>query len=276
MAVYAVGRLAPRFASLGAEKEFDQLSSADAALGRVEWDVGLLRRVLERPENRYVARQVCWVLTVQDVESYLIVPRDDEDIAELLASLPENGQEVLHVVVGSTPPAGGAVPAEASALGLPALSMQQFMSFTQQEFVDALPLPVEAQLSSSGTEESRETEEEAGSRTRDGFRAVATDVFARFTKRAGNWGRSDEHRALNYVALRYPKVYSAVFEAARSGKSFVGVEARRGAVSGQRRVVAVQLTVRDRRTDMTEHWQCLVDVTDVFPFLAGPLSPVYG
>jgi hypothetical protein len=35
------------------------------------------------------------------------------------------------------------------------------------------------------------------------------------------------------------------------------------------------LVFRDRRTDVVERYQCLVDVTDRFPFLAAPLSQVY-
>src|SRR5262245_40188040 len=61
--VYALGRIDPRLPSLGVEKEFAQ------ATGRAETtnlsDRQSLRTVLSQPQNRYLARQLCYVFTIQ-------------------------------------------------------------------------------------------------------------------------------------------------------------------------------------------------------------------
>jgi hypothetical protein len=106
------------------------------------------------------------------------------------------------------------------------------------------------------------------------FEAVVRRLFPRLTRGAGNRGLADEHRARNYLALRYPAIYHAVRQAEADGKVLAGVDARHSH-SADRHVVAVRLTVRSPRTDLTEHYQCLVDVTESFPFLITGLQPVY-
>src|SRR5713101_1473247 len=69
--VYALGGIHPRFPRLSVEKEFAQ------AGGRAETanltDRQTLRKVLE--ENRYLVRQLCWVMTIGGLETYILVPR---------------------------------------------------------------------------------------------------------------------------------------------------------------------------------------------------------
>jgi hypothetical protein len=108
----------------------------------------------------------------------------------------------------------------------------------------------------------------------DVFRNAARDLFLRLTRRSDNRGMSDEHRAANYIALRCPQVYQLAADAWRDQKILVEVQLRRGPM-GTRRTIAVRLIFRARRTDVIERYSCLVDVTDRFPFLAAPLSPIY-
>ena len=86
--VYAIGRVEPRFPSLAVEKEFAQ------AVGRVEDTAGLtdretLQTVLSERSNRYLARQLCFVLTIEGLETYILVPRDPVDF-ELLVEAVRN------------------------------------------------------------------------------------------------------------------------------------------------------------------------------------------
>src|SRR5947208_12395935 len=61
--VYAIGRIEPRFPGASVEKEFAQVVSRAETGGQT--DQQTLYNVLSDPENRYLARQLCWVLTVQ-------------------------------------------------------------------------------------------------------------------------------------------------------------------------------------------------------------------
>jgi hypothetical protein len=75
--VYALGRIEARFPNLAVEKEFTQAAGrADTAR---KTDQQAFHEVLSKPENRYLVRQMCWVLTIQSLENYLLVPRNPDD-----------------------------------------------------------------------------------------------------------------------------------------------------------------------------------------------------
>jgi hypothetical protein len=251
-AVYAVGQLAPQFPSLGVEKEFAQLIGGISP-GSVE--TAMLREVLSDPDNRFLGRHLCWVFNTQQVDAFVVLPRDEADVIRLTESLPagDSGEEeVVHVVVGR-PARAGVIDSPCAASGLPAVVADQLLAFTLREFAAALP--------DAGTEQAPSAD-------------VVRQVFHRLTRRADNRGISDEHRALNYLALRYPPIYHAVAQASAGGKVLAGINARHSH-SQARRVVSVGLTFRHRRTEITERYYCLVDVTEVFPFLVSPLMPTY-
>jgi hypothetical protein len=107
------------------------------------------------------------------------------------------------------------------------------------------------------------------------FEGVVRNVFMRLTRGAALTGFADDERGLAYVACEYPAIYHAIRQANRDGKVLVGADARHSH-SADRRMVSVRLTVRHPRTDLTERYQCLVDVTEpVFHFLVTGLQPAY-
>jgi hypothetical protein len=59
--VYAIGRIEPRFPRVSVEKEFAQAVGRDKTSGLT--DRQALHAVLSKPENRYLVRQLCWVMT---------------------------------------------------------------------------------------------------------------------------------------------------------------------------------------------------------------------
>lgn len=244
--VYAIGRLSPQFPDLGVEKEFTQMGGSSLATDR-------LLKVLKEPGAAYLARQLCWVFTAADTEAYVIVPRDDAETRTLVESLPaaEHVDETIQVIVGMITAAPPGAPCAAATI--PAVLVDQHLTFRLNEFLDAL-----------------DKDAKAG----EHFRSAARELFARLTRRSDNRGLTDEHRAVNYLALRYPQLYRLVADAYAEGKTLTDVQVRRGP-QGARRTVAVRPIFRTRTTDVVERYQCLVDVTDRFPFLSSSLAPVY-
>jgi hypothetical protein len=53
---------------------------------------------------------------------------------------------------------------------------------------------------------------------------------------ADNAGATDEHRALNYCAVRYPRIYETVAEAFGRNSSLTAVEVRPSRLSGTRKI----------------------------------------
>jgi hypothetical protein len=261
--VYAVGTLTVQTPSLGVEKELAQLTAGAHQGGQVE--VELLQQVLRNPETAYIGWHLSWVFASEGVDTFTVLPRTETDLARLAEVLsPAGAEEVVHAVAGRTVPCPP--DAACAASGLPTVQADQVLAFTLQEFAAALP-----EDEKSADEKSPAARGEAD---RAEFEAVVRGLFLRLTHGAGNRGFADEHRARNYLALRYPAGYHAVRQAQREGKVFVGVDVRHSH-SADRRVVAVRLTVRNPRTDLTEHYQIQVDVTESFPFLITGLQPVY-
>ena len=90
-----------------------------------------------------------------------------------------------------------------------------------------------------------------------------------------NAGATDEHRALNYVAMRYPAIYAKAAEEFGRDFSLTGVEVRPSTLSSTRNIVDVIFSYTNRNTDFTEKFFLRVDVTEEFPFLVTKLSPYY-
>ena len=107
------------------------------------------------------------------------------------------------------------------------------------------------------------------------FAATAEELFDRIQQMADNAGATDEHRALNYLVLRYPAIYTVTAEAHARSSSLTGVKAVPSRLSGTRKIVDVVFTYTNRSTDVQEKYFVRVDVTEEFPFLVTKLSPYY-
>ncbi|MCS6862469.1 MAG: hypothetical protein NZT92_19375, partial [Abditibacteriales bacterium] len=107
------------------------------------------------------------------------------------------------------------------------------------------------------------------------FRKSAEELFDYLAQIADNAGATDEHRALNYLAVRYPAIYAKTAESHERGCSLTAVDVRPSSLSGVRNVVEVIFSYRHRTTDVVEKFFVRVDVTEEFPFLVTKLSPYY-
>lgn len=107
------------------------------------------------------------------------------------------------------------------------------------------------------------------------FEETATQLFLRIMQLADNAGATDKHRAINYLALRYPEIYAATTRAHGRGESLASVEVNPSRLSGVRTVLDVVFSFVNRTTDMANKWFVRVDVTEKFPFLVTKLSPFY-
>jgi hypothetical protein len=107
------------------------------------------------------------------------------------------------------------------------------------------------------------------------FEAAAGEVFDRILQMTDNAGATDDHRALNYLAMRYPGIYAKTAEQFAQDCSLTGVDVLPSPLSGTRKIVEVLLSYTNRNTDFTEKFRVRCDVTDEFPFLVTKMSPYY-
>jgi hypothetical protein len=86
---------------------------------------------------------------------------------------------------------------------------------------------------------------------------------------------SADDQAKAFVAAFYSEFYGAISHEQNEGKRLVRVYARHSH-SGNRQIVSVGFAVRDPLTDMTDGWQCAVDVTEPgLQYLAAGLHRTY-
>lgn len=246
--VYSLGRLEPRFPNKSIEKEFSQIAGRMNANGLT--DRQLLRAVLTAPENRYLLRRVCWIFSVQGLETYIAAPQDPADFALLADSLreePDPGD--LDLLIGAK--AGLAPEWMCGGLVLPIVALDQVYSFHRNDLIDSLPAE-STKASPTGKE-----------------------LLERMMHLTDNAGSSDEHRAINYLVVRYPAIYAAVATAYDNNESLTAVDSRPSVLSASRKIIEVVFSFTHRQTDVVSQQFTRVDVTEEFPFLVTKLSPYF-
>jgi hypothetical protein len=250
--VYALGRIEPRFPSVSVEKELVQATGRAETAGLT--DRQALHRVLSQPQNRYLVRQLCWVLTIEALETYLLQPRDPADFGQLVEALRSTPSPMdLDVVIGVR---GSIAPADlCNGLMVPIVGFDQLYSFDREALVKAIPRPEKVAAKQ--------------------FETVAGELLDRVLQMADNAGATDEHRALNYLVVRYPAIYVLAAERQAQNNSLAAVEVRSSPLTGVRRVVDVIFAYTNRNTDFTDKFFVRVDVTEEFPFLVTKLSPYF-
>ncbi len=253
--VYALGQIEARFPSLAIEKEYAQVRASTDYAGATDREA--LIGTISNPENRYLARNMCWVFIIEGLETYILVPRDPRDLELFIdAYRAEPRRDDLDVVIGVR---GSVAPPEmCNGLAIPVVVMDLLYSFDRESLISAIPRP-----------ESITDKNDAK------FRSAAGALFDEITQLADNAGAIDEHRALNYLTVRYPRIYAVTTEQFNRNFSFTGVQVTPSRLSGVRKIVDVVFSYTHRETDVLEKQFVRVDVTEQFPFLVTKMSPYY-
>src|SRR5262249_49843654 len=145
----------------------------------------------------------------------------------------------LDCVVGVRGPI--ASPDVCNGLMVPVVAFDQIYSFDRETLIKAIPKP-----------EKLSVEE---------FGPAAEELFDRIMQMADNAGATDEHRALNYLAVRYQAIYANAAEAFARNASLVSVDVQISALSGTRKILDVIFSYANRTTDVVEKFFCRCDVT---------------
>jgi hypothetical protein len=249
--VYAMGTIEARFPRPSVEKEFAQATGRAETAGRTDQQV--FHEVLSKRENRYLGRQLCWVLTVQGLEAYILQPRDPMDLDLVISATSPQPSPWISTVIGVRGPV--APPDLCNGLMLPIVIFDQIYTFTHDALVKAIPRPERIAA--------------------EDFQPAAQELFDRIMQMTDNLGAMDEHRALNYLAMRYPAIYATTAEQFARDFSLTGVETRPSPLSGTRNILEVVFSYTNRNTDFTEKYFVRVDATEEFPFLVTKMSPYY-
>jgi hypothetical protein len=159
----------------------------------------------------------------------------------------------LDIVIGIK---GHIAPPElCNGLMVPIVVFDQIYSFDRDALIKSIPRPEKT--------------------TAKEFGPAAEELFDRIMQMTDNAGATDEHRALNYLAVRYHAIYANAAEAFARNASLTAVDVRISPLSGTRKIMQAIFSYTNRNTDVTEKFFTRVDVTEEFPFLVTKLSPYY-
>ncbi len=248
--VYAIGSIRPAFPNKSVEKEFYQIAGR---MGTTVPDNQLVYEVLTQGENLYLAREMCWIFQIEGIDTYIVKPRTYVELNEILLSiLPNPGSLSYAVIVGPKGPIAG--PEFCNGVQLPIMVTKQFYHFTFNQFTKAI-------VDKTGVEQQ-----------------VAASMFQQMLQLSDNAGNSDEHRAINYITLRYLGIYTMEANMLNPTTpptgtfTFDSLTVLPAQVQGARRIVDVIFNYEERNTGERLHWYCKVDVTGQFPFLVTKLN----
>jgi len=250
--IYALGTIKTRFPNASIEKEFAQCASEGQTANLTDQQV--LYNVLKG--NRHLANEVCWVFSTEGIDTYVLVPRDSLMLEEFVEAVkPASRGLDVDVVIGTRGPI--APPEMCNGLSVPIVLVDRLYSFDRPALISAIPKP----------EEMKMPEPE--------FRSAAEELFDRIQQLADNAGATDEHRAINYLAVRYPAIYTHTTVMFARDFSLTTVDVIQSRLSGIRKLVDVIFEYTNRNTDVVEKYYVRVDVTEKYPFLDKKLSPFY-
>jgi hypothetical protein len=251
--IYALGQIQPRFPGIAIEKEFGQAVARSDTNGQTDRQV--MATILA--DHRYLARQMCWVFMIEGLETYLLYPRDPADLDLLVQAVRAEPTRLdIDVVIGVQGPI--APPQACGGLSLPMVLADQTYSFDRDALISALPRP-----------------DQVAAKDDAQFRASAGEMLDHIMQLADNAGATDEHRAINYLAVRYPAVYATATAEYNRNASLAAVDVRPSRLSGTRAIVDVIFSYVHRQTDVATKYFCRVDVTDEFPFLVTKLTTFF-
>ncbi|AYL35505.1 hypothetical protein ACG2OD_28365 [Streptomyces sp. PDY-4] len=251
--VYVLGRVHAVFPDLSVQHEFFQAASASGTADATDADA--LHRVLSDPENHYIARQMCYVLSVQGVDTYILEPADPAGLDDLVDALrPVTGRRDLAVAVGRLGPV--APPGTCQGLSVPLVRVEKIWAFDSKELIRAVDRPDDT--------------------SRKEFERTAGALLDRLLQLGDNAGTEPADRALNYLAVRDQEIYRKTHERYAEGYTLSAVEAGPSRLSsGSHIVITVVFSYTHRRTNVTEQWSARVGLAGLFPFRVTALQPYY-
>jgi cyclic patellamide precursor peptide PatG len=249
--IYAIGQIEWRFPTMSIEKEVAQ------AIGREDTknltDGQAIGAALSKPENKYLVRKLCWVMTIQGLSTYILTPRYESGFDQLVETFSSNHKSAnLAVVIGAKGPL--APPQMCNGLVVPLLVFDQLYVFPKEEFIAAL---------------------QKSAKHEKNIEATAHELFDRIMLMTDNQGAMNYNRGPNYLAVRYTRMYEAVAEAFARNESLSNVGVRPSPLSGTQQVVDVIFSFTHRQTGVVSKYFVRVDCTDEFPFVVTPFSPFY-
>ncbi|KJU82907.1 subtilisin-like protein [Candidatus Magnetobacterium bavaricum] len=240
--IFALGSVDVRFPNMGVEKEFHQIAAAQDVGGVTSKEV----RYNVLKANRHLAKEVCWVLQIEGIDTYILLPSDPfylDMLVDCIHPLDSRAEMDIDVVIGLKGPI--APPEMCSGLSLPIVAVNNIYQCDIQKFSDR----------------------------------ATKDTIKKIMAMADNAGEMDAHRAVNYLAVRCDNMYALVSKKCGSDKDggylLEGIDVKPSRLGAARKILNVIFAFYHKSDGYREKYYIRVDVNDKYPFTVGELSEYY-
>ena len=250
--IYAIGKIVPRFPRRDLEKEYYQIMHGLETKGRSDNEI--MGSIFLDENYKYIAYEMCWVFTIEGLETYILRANNREAFEKFVeATNISPAVNDINVIIGIKGPLSS--PELCNGLILPIVTVDKGYSIDRDSLLKAIPR-------NTGEDEKK-------------FNDTSGELFNRIIQMADNLGATDEHRALNYLSVRYDAIYAHAYKMNLDDFSLTAIEVLPSRLSGTRRIVDVIFTYRNRKTDFLDKYFMRVDIHEKYPFLASALSAYY-
>jgi Subtilase family/PatG C-terminal/PatG Domain len=263
--VYAIGTVEAEYPNVAIEREMQAL--AHEMNIELEPDKDMPMRLTEnrlwqykvlspnKPRTRYIARQLSWRLTVEDVPALVLTPRDPSDFDQLIDCLkrkkyptPDNGRGRARGRARSDFRPGTSARPE---------DLDVVVGVRGPHTADGIEVTVD-QIFQIEPEQYATTQ--------------GSGLFGYLAQLADNFGQTDRDRAYNYLIARY-KFAEDKFENVGEDFELAAAPTIVSRLSRGGRIVDVILTFRSTTLMVEKKYFLRVDVTHEFPMILTGLNP---
>lgn len=256
--IYVLGSVDIRFPDQSISEELQAIARKK---GIEQGDKEHLRtwcfRVLANPEARYVARRLCWILTVEGHPAYYLSLRDLHDLPILIACL-GRGEDDLDLVVGSS----SLVPVTACPGVLaPTVGVDQITGFEKRDLVKWVKPPGKPTLNPPSKGKP--------------LASTPEHLFDKLVQSADNLGDTDEWRALNYLAVNYQPLYEQHALMAKCGWTLDSVKVVTSRLWREKHVVDPVFSFTNVDSGVVQKYFVRVDVSHLFPMMVHHLAEYF-
>ncbi|WP_047042611.1 hypothetical protein [Vibrio mexicanus] len=244
--IYALGRVQAQFPSKSIENLYKEVvfqKFGPAAASKSQFDV------LSLPEHRFLARKMCWTLTIDGHDCYVLNAKTPALLDAFIAALESKSNQQFDYVIAHL--GSYATDNQCNGRSLQIAHVHQVQSFTAEDYCQVLSQQTEIELSK------------------------IKPLFNSMLKFCRNSGSTPAQRALNYVSLKCTSLYKTftapMLAQNKDGIEFEQIEAQVADGSHNREVICLIFSYLNPESKRVDKQHINIDVTELYPFSCSEL-----
>ena len=246
--IYALGRIQAQFPSSSVENLYKEVIFQKFG---PDAENKSLFEVLSMPEHLFLAKQICWVLTIDGQDCYVLNAKTPALLNAFIKALQPTSNQQFEYVIAHL----GSYAADNQCAGrtMPIANVHQIQSFTLDDYCQVLSQQTDVELSK------------------------IKPLFNSMLKFCRNAGDIPEQRALNYLSLKCTALYKT-FTAPMLAKNKEGIEFEQIEAitctrnnNSERKVITLIFSYLNPESERVEKQHINIDVTELYPFSCSEL-----